>query len=320
MSASGGSKAVVAALLANIGIAITKFIAWAFSGSAAMLAEGVHSLADSGNQVLLLIGGKRAQQAPDREHPFGHGRVRYVYAFVVAIVLFTIGGVFSVYEGIAKIREPHPLEVWWLPLGVLVIAIVLESLSLRTAVRESRPHKGDATWFQFIRRSKAPELPVVLLEDLGALVGLVFAFCGVGLTVLTGNGLYDGIATVAIGVLLIGIACVVGVEVKSLLVGEGASDDDVARVEAAILEGRDIDRIIHMKTLYVGPDEFMIGAKISLAPQCTMHEVSVIVNLAERRIRDAIPSAKYIYLEPDIYFDPDAKQPTTSSIVTLSYD
>ncbi|SJN08815.1 Cation transporter [Leucobacter sp. 7(1)] len=320
MSATGGSKAIIAAFLANMGIAITKFIAWGFSGSSSMLAEGVHSLADSGNQLLLLLGGKRAKQAADKEHPFGYGRVRYVYAFVVAIVLFSIGGVFSVYEGVSKIQNPHPLEMWWLPLVVLAIAIVLESFSLRTAVRESRPLKGDSSWFQFIRRSKAPELPVVLLEDMAALLGLVIAFFGVGLTVLTGNGLFDGIATIAIGVLLIAVAVIIGAEVKSLLVGEGASDEDVAKIEAALMKSKDIDRLIHMKTLYVGPDEFMIGAKISLAPERTMNEVSMIVNLAERRIREAVPAARIIYLEPDVYLDPNSTQPTTSSVVMLSSD
>lgn len=210
MSASGGSKAIIAAFLANVGIAIAKFAAWAISGSSSMLAEGVHSLADSGNQLLLLLGNKRAQQPADAAHPFGYGRVRYVYAFVVAIVLFSVGGVFSIYEGIAKIREPHMLEMWWLPLAVLVIAIVLESFSLRTAVRESRPLKGRRSWGRFIKESKAPELPVVLLEDFAALIGLTIAFFGVGLTVLTGNGLFDGIATVVIGVLLIVVAFVSG--------------------------------------------------------------------------------------------------------------
>jgi len=320
MSATGGSKAIIAAFLANTGIAITKFIAWIFSGSSSMLAESVHSVADAANQLLLLLGGKRAKQKADKEHPFGHGRVRYVYAFVVAIVLFAMGGVFSVYEGIAKIRDPHPLEFWWLPLLVLTIAIVLESFSLRTAIKESRPLKGNSSWMTFIRRSKAPELPVVLLEDVGALLGLIIAFFGVGLTALTGNSVFDGAATIAIGVLLILIAVVIGWEVKSLLVGEGAHDDDLAKIEAALLASSDIDRIIHMKTLYVGPDEFMIGAKVSLSPDCTMREVSVIVNLAERRVREAVPAARIIYIEPDVWIDPNATQPTTSSVVMLSSD
>lgn len=320
MSATGGTKAIIAAFLANMGIAITKFIAWLFSGSSSMLAESVHSVADAANQLLLILGGKRAKQKADKEHPFGYGRVRYVYAFVVAIVLFAMGGVFSVYEGIAKIRDPHPIEVWWLPLLVLAVAIVLESFSLRTAVRESRPLKGDASWVEFVRRSKAPELPVVLLEDLGALVGLVLAFFGVGLSVLTGNSVFDGAATIAIGVLLILIAVVIGIEVKSLLVGEGASDADVAKIEAALLAGDDIDRIIHMKTLYVGPDEFLIGAKVSVAAERTMNEVSAIVNLAERRVREAVPAARIIYIEPDVWIDPNVAQPTTSSVVLMSSD
>lgn len=320
MSASGGSKAIIAAFLANVGIAIAKFVAWAISGSSSMLAEGVHSLADSGNQLLLLLGNKRAQQPADASHPFGYGRVRYVYAFVVAIVLFSVGGVFSVYEGIAKIREPHMLEMWWLPLAVLVIAIVLESFSLRTAIRESRPLKGRRSWGRFIQESKAPELPVVLLEDFAALIGLTIAFFGVGLTVLTGNGLFDGIATVVIGVLLIVVAFVVGIEVKSLLVGEGASDEDVAKIEAALVDSKDVGRVIHMKTLYLSPDEFMVGAKIDVNPHASMSEVSVIVNLAERRVRRAVPAAKVIYLEPDIYLDPNADTPSTSSIVMLSSD
>ena len=320
MSATGGSKAIIAAFLANLGIAITKFIASLFSGSSSMLAESVHSVADSANQLLLLLGGKRAKQDADKEHPFGYGRVRYVYAFVVAIVLFAMGGVFSVYEGIAKIREPHPIELWWLPMLVLTVAIVLEGLSLRTAIRESRPHKGTSSWLGFIRRSKAPELPVVLLEDAGALVGLVLAFLGVGLSVLTGNGVFDGAATIGIGVLLILIAAVIGWEVKSLLVGEGASDEDVASIEASLLASSDIERIIHMKTLYVGPDEFMVGAKVSLAAERTMKEVSVIVNLAERRVREAVPAARIIYIEPDVWIDPNATQPTTSSVVMLSSD
>ncbi|KKI16303.1 cation diffusion facilitator family transporter [Leucobacter sp. Ag1] len=320
MSATGGNKAIIAAFLANLGIAVTKFIAWAFSGSSSMLAEGVHSLADSGNQLLLLLGGRRAKQRPDKEHPFGYGRVRFVYAFVVAIVLFSIGGVFSVYEGISKIQNPHPLEVWWLPLLVLVIAIGLERFSLRTAIAESRPHKGTASWISFIRRSKAPELPIVLLEDLAALTGLVIALFGVGLTALTGNGLFDGIATILIGVLLIAVAIIVGIEVKSLLVGEGASDEDVAKIEQALLANSEVERIIHMKTLYLGPDEFMVGAKIGVAAERTMREVSVIVNLAERRVREAVPAARIIYVEPDVYLDPNTVQPTTGSIVMLSSD
>ncbi|HSP53755.1 MAG TPA: cation diffusion facilitator family transporter, partial [Cryobacterium sp.] len=237
MSTSGGNKAIVAALAANLGIAITKFVAWAFSGSSSMLAEGVHSLADSGNQVLLLVGGRRARQQADKEHPFGYGRERYVYAFVVSIILFSVGGVFSLYEGVQKLQDPHPLAVPWLPIVVLLVAMGLESFSLRTAIRESNLVRGNQSWVLFVRHAKAPELPVVLLEDVAALTGLVFAFLGVGLTIITGEPIWDAIGTLFIGVLLVLVAVVLGVETKSLLVGEGAGKVDAAAIERAILAG-----------------------------------------------------------------------------------
>lgn len=320
VSASGGNKAIIAAFLANLGIAITKFIAWAFSGASAMLAEGVHSLADAGNQVLLLIGGRRAKRLPTKQHPFGYGRVRFIYAFVVSIILFSVGGMFSIYEGINKLQHPHPLEVWWLPMIVLTIAIVLESLSLRTAVRESNPLRGNATWVEFIRHSKAPELPVVLLEDLAALLGLVFAFIGIGLTAITGLSVFDAVSTLFIGALLIVVAVILGIQVKGLLIGEGASDEDVAAIESALVDGKDIDRIIHMKTLYLGPDEFMVGAKVSVPPSLTVRELALVVNNAERRIREAVPAAAVIYIEPDVYVDPNDPKPPTEAVIWRSSD
>lgn len=320
MSASGGNKAIIAAFLANLGIAVTKLIAWVFSGSSSMLAESVHSLADAGNQILLLIGGRRAKKVADKQHPFGYGRVRYVYAFVVSIILFSVGGVFSIYEGFSKLQHPHPLEVWWLPMLVLTIAIILESFSLRTAIKESNPLRGNASWVQFIRHAKAPELPVVLLEDVAALLGLVFAFFGVGLTALTQNSLFDAIGTILIGLLLVAVAVVLGIEIKSLLVGEGASDEDVDKIEKALVDGEGIERIIHMKTLYLGPDEFMIGAKVGVAPQTTVRELAVIVDTAERRIRAVVPAARVIYIEPDVYVDPNDTKPNTEAVVLRSSD
>ncbi|MGA0568439.1 cation diffusion facilitator family transporter [Rathayibacter sp. KR2-224] len=298
-----GTTAIIAAFAANLGIALTKILAWIFSGSSSMLAEGVHSLADSCNQILLLVGSRRAKRRADSEHPFGYGRERYVYAFVVSIILFSVGGVFSVYEGIDKIARPHALEVWWLPLLVLVVSIVLESFSLRTGVRESRPHKGAGTWFGFIRRAKAPELPVVLLEDVAALTGLAFAFIGVGLTILTGNGVWDGIGTVFIGALLVGVAIVLGIETKSLLVGEGASETDAAAIERAILSGGEADRLIHFKTLYLGPDELLVAAKIAQPGGRTLDEVAASIDAIEARVRAAVPVARVIYIEPDVYRD-----------------
>lgn len=315
MSASGGTKAIIAAFLANMGIAITKLIAWAVSGSASMLAEAVHSFADSGNQLLLILGGRRARKAADKEHPFGYGRERYVYAFVVSIILFSVGGVFSIYEGIEKVQHPHELTNAWLPILVLVIAIVLESFSLRTAVKESNHVRGKQGWIQFVRHAKAPELPVVLLEDIAALLGLVFALLGVGLTVITGNPIFDAVGTLMIGTLLIVVAIILGIETKSLLVGEGANDDDVSAIERAIMDGDEVERIIHMKTLYLGPDELLVAAKIGFPADQRLLEVATATNVVEQRIRAAVPAARVIYIEPDVYVDPQQTAPPTDAIV-----
>jgi cation diffusion facilitator family transporter len=320
MSASGGTKAVIAALLANTGIAITKFIAWAFSGSSSMLAESVHSVADAGNQLLLLLGGKRARKEADAEHPFGYGRERYLWAFVVSIVLFSVGGMFSIYEGIDKLTHPHELDVPWLPVLVLVIAIVLESFSLRTAVRESRPHKGNGGWVAFVRHAKSPELPVVLLEDVAALLGLVFALIGVGLTILTGNPLFDALGTLAIGTLLIVVALVLGVETQSLVVGEGARPDDVARIRDAINGHASVEALIHMKTLYLGPDELLVAAKIAFPRTDKLGQVAAAIDEVEKAIRAAVPVARVIYIEPDVYRGNPTEHPSTDAIVIRAVD
>ncbi|MFM6974443.1 MAG: cation diffusion facilitator family transporter [Agromyces sp.] len=320
MSTSGSNRAIIAALLANLGIAATKFIAWAFSGSASMLAEAVHSLADSGNQILLIIGARTSRRDATAAHPFGYGRDRYVYAFVVSIVLFSVGGMFSIYEGLDKLQHPHELEMWWLPLLVLGIAIVLESLSFRTAISESKPLKGSNSWIGFIRRAKAPELPVVLLEDFAALIGLTFAFLGVGLTALTGNAVWDGIGTLAIGLLLVTVAIVLGVETKSLLVGEGASAADREAIVSAILEGEEVERIIHIKTLYLGPDELLVAAKLAFGADERLSTVASAIDKVELRVREAVPAARVIYFEPDVYRDPSQTQLTTEAIVLPSSD
>jgi cation diffusion facilitator family transporter len=301
MSAGGGTKAIVAALLANVGIAVTKFIAYLVSGSSSMLAESVHSLADSGNQVLLLIGGRRARRTATAEHPFGYGRERYIYAFVVSIVLFTVGGLFSLYEGWHKIQHPEELTNVFVPIAVLLIAIVLESFSLRTAVKESNAVKGTQSWVHFVRRAKAPELPVVLLEDLAALIGLVLALFGVGLTAVTDDAVWDGIGTIAIGTLLVLIAIVLAIETKSLLLGEGGSPEEVEQIRGALLAGASIEQIIHMKTLYLGPDELLVAAKIAVTATDSAPVVAAAIDEAEERIRAAVPVATFIYLEPDIY-------------------
>jgi cation diffusion facilitator family transporter len=300
MSASGGSRAIVAALGANLAIALAKFVAFAFSGSSSMLAEGVHSVADSGNQALLLLGGRRAKRAATEEHPFGYGRERYVYGFLVAIVLFSVGGLFALYEGVEKVRHPHSLDHWYWPVGVLLFSIVAEGFSFRTAVKESGELRGSQSWVQFIRRAKAPELPIVLLEDFGALIGLVLALFGVGLSLATGDGVWDGVGTLCIGTLLVCIAVVLGIETKSLLLGEGAGAADNASIRAALVDGDVVTGVIHMRTLYLGPEELLVAAKIAVQHDDTAVEVARAIDAAEARIRAAVPIARVIYLEPDI--------------------
>ncbi|WP_043620660.1 cation diffusion facilitator family transporter [Nonomuraea candida] len=300
MSASGGTKAIIAALTANLAIAVAKFVAAFFTGSSSMLAEGIHSVADSGNQVLLLVGGKRAARARTKEHPFGYGRERYFYAFVVAVVLFTIGAAFSLYEGVHKLSDPHRVEAPIWAFGVLIFAIIAEAFSFRTAIRESNAVRGKQSWVAFIRRSKSPELPVILLEDLGALLGLIFALFGVTMAVITGNGIWDGVGTIMIGVLLAVIAIVLAVETKSLLVGEGASPEVEEQIRVALENAPEVSRVIHMRTLHLGPEELLVAAKIAVEHDDTAAEVARGIDEAEQRIREAVPIARVIYLEPDL--------------------
>ena len=301
MSTSGSNRAILAALFANLGIAVTKFIAFLLTSSSSMLAESVHSVADSSNQALLLLGGKRARRAASDEHPFGYGRERYIYAFIVAVVLFSVGGLFALYEGWHKLQDPHPIDSWqWVPILVLVVAIGLESFSLRTAIVESNHVRGDQSWPQFVRHAKAPELPVVLLEDLGALVGLVLALFGVGLTLITGNGVWDGVGTVCIGVLLVVIAVILAIETKSLLLGEAAGPEQVRQIRAAIEAEPQVDRVIHMRTLHLGPEELLVAAKLAVRHNDSAGDVARAIDGAERRIREAVHIARVIYLEPDI--------------------
>jgi cation diffusion facilitator family transporter len=290
---------VLAALGANLGIAAGKFVAFAFTGSSSMLAEGVHSIVDSGNQGLLLIGGRSAKRKATPEHPFGYGRDRYVYGFLVALMLFSAGGLFALYEGVEKIRHPHHLDSPVVAFVVLALAIGLESFSLRTAVHESRPHKGTDSWPAFIRHAKNPELPVVLLEDVAALTGLVFALLGVGLAELTGDPVWDGIGTCAIGALLVTVAVVLVVETKSLLIGESAAPAQVAAIAAALV-GDGVDRVIHLRTLHLGPDELLVAAKLAMPPGAPLAEVAAGIDGAEARVRAAVPTARVIYLEPDL--------------------
>jgi cation diffusion facilitator family transporter len=311
--AGGGNKAVVAALLANTGIAVTKFAAWALTQSASMLAEAIHSLADAGNQALLLLGAQRAKREADELHQFGFGRERYVYSFIVAIVLFSVGGLFALYEGYHKVHDPHGITNWkWVPVAVLLVAIVLEGMSFRTAIIESNKLRGPVSWTKFIRNARAPELPVILLEDFAALTGLVLALIGVVLTLATGNGIFDGLGSMAIGALLVCVAIFLAIEMKSLLIGESATREAQQRIVAAIESVPGVQRLIHIKTLHIGPEEVLVAAKIGVAPTTDAAVVAETIDAAERAIRAAEPMSVHIYLEPDIYTEthiPDERPP-----------
>ena len=310
MSTEGGTKAVVAALVANAGIAVTKFVAFAITGSSSMLSEAIHSLADTGNQVLLLVGGRRAKRAADEQHQFGFGRVRYVYAFVVSIVLFCLGGLFSIYEGWHKIHDPEELTSPSVAFAVLGIAIVLEAFSFRTAVREANHSRGSASLVSFVREVRQPELPVVLLEDAGALVGLMFALVGVSLAVVTGDARWDGVGALAIGSLLLVIAVVLALEMSSMLVGESAVPVQTAAILAALESEPLVVRVIHLRTLHTGPDEILVAAKIAVDHDDTASAIAVAIDGAERRVRAAVPQARWIYLEPDLDRGVSASDPS----------
>ncbi|MCX6424608.1 MAG: cation diffusion facilitator family transporter [Actinobacteria bacterium] len=300
MSTEGGKKAIIAALMANIGIAISKFVAFIFTGSSSMLSEAIHSVADSSNQVLLLVGNKRSQKPADEKHPFGYGRRRFVYGFIVAVVLFLIGGLFSLYEGLHKWQDPEPLNDWWIAVLVLVIAIGLEAFSFRTALREANKSRGKRSLANFVKDSRQPELPVILLEDAGALVGLVFALIGVGMAVITGDGRWDAVGAMAVGTLLVVIAIFLAMEMATMLVGESALPEEVAAIRAALESAPLVERVIHLRTVHMGPDELLVGAKIAISQSETAAGIAAGIDEAERALRAAVPTARYVFLEPDL--------------------
>jgi cation diffusion facilitator family transporter len=307
VAAKGGTRAIVAAFLANIGIAIAKFIGFLLTGSASMLSESIHSTADSGNQGLLLLGQRRARRAPDAEHSFGYGRERYFWSFVVALVLFSLGSLFSIVEGLEKVRHPHEIESVAVALVILGVAIVLESYSFRTAIHEARPHKGERlSWPRYIRQAREPELPVVLLEDLGALIGLVLAFSALIVAEATGDAVWDGIGTLCIGVLLGAIAIILAIEMKGLLIGESATHDNVRKIEEAISASGDVQRLIHLRTQHLGPEELLVGAKIHFRDELDLAGLARAIDDTEARIRAVVPIARPLYIEPDIFRGPEA--------------
>jgi cation diffusion facilitator family transporter len=296
----GSRRAVIAAFFANFGIAIAKFVGFALTGAASLLAEAVHSVADTSNQGLLFLGGRRGQRPATPEHPFGYGRERYFWAFVVSVVLFLLGGLFALYEGVEKLRHPHEVESLPIAVAILLVAIVFESYALRTAVREASKVRGTESWWQFVRRAKSPELPVILLEDTGALLGLAFALSGVTLARITHEPRFDAAGSLAIGALLVVIAVILAIEMRSLLIGESASPKVQAEITRAIEDAREVRRIIHLRTLHLGPDELLVAAKVDLdAP--SVPDVAKAIDVIEARVRAAVPIARVIYLEPDLY-------------------
>jgi cation diffusion facilitator family transporter len=303
MSSGGSRRAVIAALLANLGIAVAKFIGFAFTRSSSMLAEGVHSVADSGNQLLLLLGQHRSTLRPNEVHPFGYGRERYFWGFVVSIVLFSLGSMFAIFEGVEKILHPHELEDLGWALAILGVAVVLEASSFRTAVREANPLRGSRSWPRFVRESKAPELPVLLAEDSGALVGLVIAIVALVLADLTGNARFDGAGSVLIGLLLGTLAIILAIEMKSLLIGEAASSRDQTSIRDAIEGAPPVRRLIHLRTEHLGPEDVLVAAKVDFDPTMSITQLAHAIDDVEVRIRAVVPDARLIFLEPDITRD-----------------
>lgn len=301
MSTAGSKRAVIAALLANLGIAVAKFAGFLVTGASALLAESIHSVADTGNQILLLFGGHRSNRAPDEEHQFGYARERYFWSFVVSIVLFMLGGLFAVYEGVEKIRHPHEIESPGWAIGILLVAAALEGLSFRTAVREARPLRRGASWPRFIRRTKSPELPVVLLEDFGALVGLLFALVAIGLSIVTGNNRWDGLGTLFIGLLLVVIAVVLAVEMKGLLIGEAADPEVQSTIRTAIESSDEVQRLLHLRTEHLGPDELLVAAKVEFDDRLTMRDLADAIDRVEANVRAAVPEARRLFIEPDVH-------------------
>ncbi len=297
----GSKKAIVAAFFANLGIAVSKVAAFVITGSAGMLAEAGHSLADTGNQALLMLGSKRAKRPADRAHPFGYGPERYFWSFVVALVLFSMGGLFALYEGIDKLRHPHELESPIVAVVVLLVAVALESFSLHTAIGEARHVKpAGRSWWWFIRNAKTPELPVVLLEDVGAEIGLLCALAGLGLAELTDEPRFDAAGSIGIGLLLVAIAMILAVEMKGLLIGEAADDDVLASITAAIEAAPNVTGLIHLRTMHLSPDVLLVAAKVEYERGLTMEQLAPAVDATEAAMRAASVADLTIYIEPDI--------------------
>ena len=296
----GSRKAIIAAFFANLGISVAKFIGFVLTGSAGLLAESGHSLADTGNQGLLMFGSKRGKRPADRAHPFGYGPERYFWSFIVALVLFSMGGLFALYEGIQKVGHPHEIESAGIAYVILGVSIALETFSLRTAAKEANLVKGNRTWWQFIRTAKSPELPVVLLEDVGAEVGLILALGGLTVAEVTGNPRWDAVGSISIGVLLVGIAVILAIEMKGLLIGESAGDEHLIAIERAIGDSPHVTSIIHLRTMHLGPEELLVSAKVEYDRSLDVPALAAAIDATETNLRSAVLLPATIYIEPDI--------------------
>lgn len=299
MAASeAGFRAVAIALGANIGVAVAKLVGFLLTGSGAMLAEVAHSVADTGNQGVLLGGRRQAARSPDQEHPFGYGAARFLGGFLVAVVLFALGAAFSIGDGVLKLVRPHKLEDLALDVVILGVAIVFEAVSLRAAVKASRETRHGTGWFRFVRSTRVPELAVLLVEDSGALVGLAFAMTAVVLSALTGSTVFDAVGSLAVGAVLGVNSVVLGLEMSSLLVGETASSEELAAIRRALLDTPGMEHVVHLRAVHVGPEDLLVAAKVIFEAGLSAETAAVAVDDAEVAIRAAVPTASWIYIEP----------------------
>lgn len=292
------SKAILYALLANFGIAVSKLAAAIYTASGSMLAEAIHSFSDCANQILLFIGLSQAKKPASREHPLGYGKVTYFWSFVVALLLFSLGGLFSIYEGWHKLHEPEPVSKLWVALTVLGVSILLEAGSLAGCLKEIAHLRGEKSFGYWLKNTRNAELVVVLGEDVAALVGLALAFGFVGLTAVTGDPKFDALGSIAIGVVLVAVAIFIAVRIKGLIVGRSAEED----VENAIREEIDrdpaIDRLFRAITMQFGP-QVMLAAKVQMKPGISIEEAVTHINDLEARIKQKFPEIAWCFIEPD---------------------
>lgn len=295
----GSLRAILAAFAANVGIAIAKFVGFLFTGSSSLLAETLHSVADTTDQGLLLLGRRRARHRETHEHPFGFGNERYFWAFVVSILIFALGSMFAIYEGVTSLRSPDPVRHPLWAIGILLVALALDSLSLRTAVAQT-DRRDDESWRAYVRRTKRPEIAVILLEDSAAVTGVLIALLGVGLTLVTGDGRYDAIGSIGIGLLLGGVATLLAREMKSLLIGEAASTEVRAAIRQTAVAHPRLRRLVYLRTLHLGPGDILVEMKVELDPDLDFRDVAVAIDEIEQQLRSQIDEVRLISIEPEI--------------------